>query len=136
MAMRDVAHRLKVVQSVATAPHTATVTGSTVDLAQGSGYEAAAFEVDFGAYTDGTHTITFQDSADGTNWNTLANGSGLDVATPAAISSNASQNSVVLYGYYGGNRYIRAISTVAGATTGAVYGINVILGFPHHQPAY
>lgn len=133
MAMRDIAHRIKMVQSIATAAHTAAVNGASVDLAQGSGYEAAAFYIDFGAWTDGTHTFTFQDSADNATWNTLAVPS-IQNAAPA-VSTNGSQNSDFISGYYGGNRYLRVITTVTGQTTGAVYGAGVVLGFPHHGPA-
>ena len=130
---RDIAHRVKSVATLNPSARTGAVTGLTVDTVQGSEYEAAAFIIDFGAWTDGTHTIVLQDSADSITWNTLAIPQ-INIV-PAVLLSAAAQNSVITVGYYGGNRYLRAITTVSGATTGAVYGVDVLLAYPHHQPA-
>src|SRR5260221_12763709 len=137
MATRDLAHRMKCLHSINPGAKTASVNGATVDTTSGSSYEAAAFYIDYGAWTDGSHTFTFQDSVDGVTWNTLtsiAAGGVLDAASPV-VTTNASQNSMFLTGYHGYNRYLRVITTVTGTTTGAVYGAGVILGVPHHHPA-
>lgn len=134
MATRDLAHRIKSVPSIVVGAKTTTQTGSSVDTAQGSEYESVTFEIVNGAYTDSTIAWEFDDSSDGTNWSSALATPVISAAAPT-YSTNAAQNTNALFGYYGGNRYVRAKATVSGATSGAVWGCNVILGHPHHHPA-
>jgi len=109
-----------VMQSIAPAAHVATVTGAVVDLANAN---ADMIEITAGTITDGTHTPTLQSG-------TLANGSDMANCTVgvdqtialAALTTDSTQ----LTSYIGPNRYVRVVVTVAGATTGGVYGANVI----------
>jgi hypothetical protein len=121
--MRDFAHSVGAVHSLAPAPRTATANGTGVDLL---GYGAAAVLATVGAWTDGTHTLKLQESSDNSTWTDVA---AIDLAgafTP--VSSAAGQNASQKVSYIGNRRYIRAVLTVAGATTGAVVGVLVLRG--------
>lgn len=114
---RDIDKDISVAQTLTPAARTATATGTTVDLA---GFNVAAFVVAAGTVTDGTHTPDPEESDDGSAWSNIAaqHLSG----TPAAIVTGAVQE----IGYLGSKRYVRMNVTVAGATTGGVYGCHVI----------
>lgn len=124
--MRELKSLLSVAQAIAPAIIKTTATGTTVDLA---GYDGAVIDLIFGAYTDGTHTFSLNESADGSTWTAVAAGDML--GTMPAISTNASQNSVVRVGYIGKQRYLQVVNTVTGApVTGAAMAVNVTAGFP------
>ncbi len=124
------------------------ITGQTINL---SGYNAATLYILAGTWTDGTHTFTIQESADGTTWTNVAatdlvawqapgpttyyppqrNGGG----QPAAISSAPTAINQRI-GYIGGQPYVRVNVTVTGApATGAQYDCIWILGEPRVLPA-
>ena len=107
--------------SVAQGAHTATVNGATVDTA---GYDGAALYVFPGTWTDGTHTVKLQDSPDNATWTDVA-AAQLSGTLVAITSAPTAVNGKL--GYVGANRYLRAVATVAGATTGAVYAAFIIL---------
>ena len=95
------------------AAHTATATGASVDLAPG--FERALVIVDAGTVTDGSHVIKLQESDDNSTFTDVDAGD-LDGAAPTLASANDDQ--VFTFGYVGTKRYIRAVSTVTGATFG------------------
>lgn len=131
---------------------TASFTGQTIDLQQ---YNAATLYIIAGAWTDGTHTFTIQEAPDnGGTPGTFTNVASTDLsrletanaagglpitqasagAQPNAISSaETALNQRV--GYLGGQRFVRVITTVTGATTGAKYGVYWVLGEPRVLPA-
>ncbi|MBI3419262.1 MAG: hypothetical protein HY053_03920 [Proteobacteria bacterium] len=117
MTIRDLKSNLSVSQSLVPAARAATGTGSAVDL---QGYGSAMAVVSFGAWTDGTHTPSLQHSSDGTTY--------------VACDTNSLSGTVQKVGYTGGNRYVRALMTVTGGTTGALSGVNVIAGAASQQP--
>jgi hypothetical protein len=121
--MRDLQRKISFVKSFYPAPQTATVTGTGVDL---TGYESAVAIVHVGAYTDGTHTPKLQESSDNSIF--------ADVAAADLLGSFSALAANVLQpvGYTGQKRYIRVLVTVAGATTGALYGAVVIRGDARH----
>lgn len=124
--MRDLTTEVDVKASVAPAAHTASVNGSSVDLQD---YDSAVVAFVPGTITDGTHTPKVQDSPDGTTWTDVA---AADLqGTLAVLASNAPQK----VGYVGNQRYVRAVVTVAGATTGGVYGAVVLAGDRYLQPS-
>lgn len=106
-----------------------TVNGSAADKADPSGgydgFTTALLVVQAATITDGTHTVTIQDSDDGSTW------AAADPATvqgaPVALTS-AQSNTVAELGYTGPKRYVRASVTTSGATTGGTLGAVVILG--------
>lgn len=108
----------------------ATVTGAAVDL---FGYDSAAVLFSAGAWTDGTHTITIEESD--------SSGSGFATATALQgsiinITGSGQQNAVQQVGYIGSKRYIRAKVVSTGVTTGlAGFAALVLKGSPKVYPA-
>ncbi|MDE2103677.1 MAG: hypothetical protein KGL39_40945, partial [Patescibacteria group bacterium] len=47
---------------------------------------------------------------------------------------NGASGIIQKVGYIGGNRYVRGITTVAGATTGGVYSATAVLGHSDLAP--
>lgn len=111
--------------SLAPAARTATANGTGVDLAN---FASAAVVFSVGTITDGTHTPKIQESDDNSTFTDVAAAD--QIGTLAALASNTNQRA----GYRGSKRYIRAVSTVAGATTGGVYAAVVIRGDARKQP--
>ncbi len=125
---RDMKTPFATSQSLAPAARTASANGTGVDL---QGVEGARVDVNFGAWTDGTHTPKVQESDDNSTFTDAAAGDVLGTFT--AVSSSAGQNAVQSVAYLGSKRYIRVVMTVAGATTGALSGATVIKGGLRHQ---
>lgn len=114
-----------VTTSLAPAARTATANGTGVDL---QNFHSATIAFVVGTITDGTHTPTIQESSDNSTYTTVAAGD--LIGTLAALASSTNQR----VGYKGALRYIRAVSTVAGATTGGVYSAVVLRGDARKQP--
>jgi len=129
MANRDLENRVSVAISLNPAARTASANGSTVDL---QGYDSAVIVFTFGTWTDGTHTPSVQHSTDGSSWTTCDTNSLNGSFT--AVSSGGGSGTVQKIGYTGGYRYVRAVLTVAGATTGALSSANVLRGHPSQMP--
>ncbi|MGA9851848.1 MAG: hypothetical protein WBR15_02835 [Gammaproteobacteria bacterium] len=127
--MRDQSQKLLVEQSIMPAAIIATTNGASVDTA---GFDAATIVFNFGVITDGTHTPSVEDSPDGSTWTPVA--SDFLEGTLAAVTSSSGGSAVQEVGYLGGNQYVRAVTTVAGATDGGVYGASVVLGHGQAQP--
>ena len=123
------------VQSIGNAAHTTgTVTGATVDRAAG---KRVAFLVDVGAWTNGTHTITFQDSPDGTNWTDIEvprvrmpddAPTGVVVDNTLVIDAATEDDRVYVVEYTGQQRYVRAVSVVGSGAAGAIYSVLAVIG--------
>ena len=132
--MRDMKNSTKAVQSITPALRTASVSaGTTVDTL---GFEAASFAVVAGAYTDGAHAISAEHSDDGSSWSAITSTDLLGSFPSIGASSPVDGNEeTTLIGYIGNKRYVRAVTAVTGSpSTGAVYGVDVILGRPHVAP--
>lgn len=110
------------IQSIAPAAYaTATTNGAAADLA---GYRSAEIVVSSGVDTDGTHTITIQESADNSSFTTVAAADlrgGANAFEPTASSQN-------LRGYVGNKRYLRVSLGQTTTTTGIVIGAVVLRG--------
>lgn len=123
--LRDLKNNVDAINSISPAAIIATVNGAGIDLRD---FGSAMMVFDPGTITDGTHTPKMQESDDNSVWNDVGV---LDQeGTLAVLASNVIQR----VGYKGTKRYIRAVSTVSGATTGGVYGATVIRGNPHQTP--
>lgn len=122
MKLTDTVSDKTITQSIAPAALTSTSTGTGVDLAN---YGSVWVVFPAGTKTDGTHTPKLQDSADDSTYADVASTD--QVGTLVAITSNSQQK----VGYVGSKRYLRAVVTVSGATTGAIYGAYVIASQPH-----
>jgi len=133
MAIRDLLRLTQVSTSLQPAARVnGTVNGSTVDL---RGYDGAVVTVTFGAYTDGTHTPTLQQSVDGVTFTTCVFGTDTDGASDlVAVNGAGGANTVQQIGYIGSQRYLRVVMTTTGATTGALSSASVILGYPRNAP--
>lgn len=134
---RTVYNHVRAKASLAITTRTAAANGTAVDrqLSGASGtnewYGSAMLVVHTGAITDGTHAITLEVSDDNSSW----------AAAPAAdlqgsLPSIGSSNDDALYevGYTGTKRYLRAVTSPSGTTTGGVYGATILLGFPTVLP--
>lgn len=124
--MRDKVNGFSKTASIAIAAKTATATGTAVDLANADG---CVVEFNVGTITDGTHTpkLTECDTSGGTYTDVAAAD---QVGTLAALATNTLQK----VGYIGTKRYIKAVVTVAGATTGGIYGADVLTFNKRKQP--
>lgn len=124
--MRDIKNNVDVSQSLGPAARTTSANGTGIDLRD---HDGAMVVWHPGTITDGTHTPTLEES------DTLGSGYTVVAAadmqgTFAALASNVIQR----VGYVGSKRYIRAVITVSGATTGGVYGAEIVRGLGHQTP--
>lgn len=121
----DIKQTQDVVNSLAPAARTATANGTGVDLAN---FHSATIAFIVGTITDGTHTPSVQESDDNSTFTAVA---AADlIGTLANLASNTNQR----VGYRGTKRYVRAVTTVSGATTGGVYAGVVARGDARKQP--
>jgi hypothetical protein len=108
-----------------------TTNGTVIDKQDPSGgvdsFTTCLFLVIAGAITDGVHTVTIQDSDDGSSFATAA---AADVfgGPPSIAASSGDSHSMAELGYNGLKRYLRVSVTVTGATTGGAIGAAVVLG--------
>lgn len=123
---KDLKNDLTLATSLAPAARTATANGTGVDL---KGYDGATVEFIVGTITDGTHTPKIQESDDNTTFADVA------AADQQGALSNLATSTNQRVGYLGSKRYIRAVSTVSGTTTGGVYAAVVLRGYPRTLPA-
>jgi hypothetical protein len=116
---QDLKNNFNYAQSVTPAARIASVNGTGVDL---SNYNSNAVVLLPGTITDGSHTPKLQESDDNATFTDVAASD--QIGSFALLTSNTTQK----VGYIGTKRYIRVVVTVAGATTGGVYGALVVLG--------
>lgn len=114
-----------IVNSLTPAARTASANGSGVDL---SGFHSANVAFVVGTITDGTHTPSVEESDDNSTFTAVAAAN--LIGTLAALASSTNQR----VGYKGTKRYVRAVTTVSGATTGGVYAGVVERGDARKQP--
>jgi hypothetical protein len=129
MANRDLENAVSVAQSLTPAARTASANGAAVDL---QGYESAMVVFCFGTVTDGTHTPSLEHSTDNSNW-AACDGNSLN-GDFAAVTSSGGSGTVQKIGYRGGYRYVRAVLTAAGTTSGAVAAAQILRSHPAQQP--
>jgi hypothetical protein len=123
MAFRDLRSNIDAVNTLSPAARNATANGTGVDC---RGFEGAMAVVQFGTWTDGTHTPSLQESDDNSTFTAVA---AVDqIGTFTAVSSAAGNNTVQRVGYSGTKRYLRVVMTVATATTGALSSATVVRG--------
>lgn len=127
------------VQTLAPATYNSNGNGSSVNL---SGSTAWMFEIAVGAWTNGSHTIHFEESEDGSTWTAIAaadlDGYDIDGTDRLAtggqtyeITDATKDGRVDLVAYIGGQQHLRARREGSGAT-GAAYSVTVWkLGLRH-----
>lgn len=115
-----------------------TVNGTTVDKTDPSGgvdgFTSVLFVISATTLTDGTHTVTVQDSDDGTTYATAAIADVFGTPTSSVALTSANSNSITELGYDGFKRYCRVQLVVSGATTGGTLGAVAILGGETSRP--
>lgn len=114
-----------VMTSLAPAARTASANGTGVDMAS---FATITLALVVGAITDGTHTPKMQESDDNSTFTDVAAGDLIGSFT--ALAANTNQR----VGYKGAKRYLRAVSTVSGATTGGVYAAVFLCGSARKKP--
>lgn len=129
MSNKDLRSNVDVANSLLPAARAATGTGSTVDLVD---YDSAVVAFVPGAWTDGTHTPSIQQSTDGTTFGTT--GTADLQGSFTAISGTAGTTAIQRVGYIGSARYIRVLQTVAAGTTGMLSSAVVLRGHPNRAP--
>ncbi len=115
--------------AVAARTANATVNGTGVDKADPSGgvdgFTTCLLIAVAGPITDGTHTITLQDSDDNVTFGAAA---ASDIQGGPIAFTSANANTVAEIGYTGGKRYVRASVTTASSTSGGTFGALFVLG--------
>ena len=131
MLMQDLKNNVLPVQSIAPAVRTnGTVNGTGVDLFD---YGSAAILFEAGAWTDGTHTPSVEESDDNSTFTAVSAGNLHGSFT--ALSGSGQQNAVQWVGYKGSKRYLRAKLVTGSATTGALSAMTIVKGHPRNAPA-
>lgn len=110
----------------------ATVNGAAADMSgTGNFFRTAMLLVISGGVTDGTHTVTLQESDDNSTFTTVAAG---DLQGSLTALTTANQNTVQRQSYIGSKRYLRASVTTTGATTGGTYTAVILMTQGSGQP--
>jgi hypothetical protein len=124
--MKDLKNKLDAINSIDPDDYTTTENGTGVDL---QGFEGASVVFSVGTVTDGTHTPKIQESDDNSTWNDV-----VTVDQESSLSDLVSDTNQHA-GYKGMKRYLRAVLTITGATTGAQAACLVLKGIPNRAPA-
>lgn len=115
----DTAVRVSLVPAVLT---DGTVNGTAVDtVGAGNFFRSAMLVVVGGEIEDGTHTVTLQDSDNGTDFTAVA--AGLVQGSLVAVSTDSVQRQA----YLGLRRYLRASVVTASATSGGTVTAVILL---------
>lgn len=94
--------------------------------------ESVVALIQAGEIQDGTTTFILEDSDDASGWDPV-DSSYIQGSLPALTSSDT--NMMFRVGYIGPRRYVRMITSVAGATLGAFYSVTFALGNNRSAPA-
>lgn len=132
--MKDIHSLIKLATSLAPAARTASANGADVDR---QGFESVELLLLTGVVTDGTHTITLEESdvGGGSGYTAVAAGDYIGGTTSLVLTTAAGDdNTVGRLGYAGTKRYVRAVVVASGTTTGGIYGAAILLGNPRHAP--
>ena len=124
-------------KSIDVGAKTSSANGASLDL---KNYHSCLMIVDADAFTDGTHTIHLEESSDNSTFTDVA-AADLIFTEAGAINSSgqividgaADDDQAFIIGYAGGKRYVRASVTVAGTTTGAIYGAMLVPGHKRNK---
>ncbi|WP_405994965.1 hypothetical protein [Streptomyces sp. NBC_00986] len=134
---RSVYNHVRAKASLAIAARTTATNGTAVDrmLSGASGanewHQSVMLLVHTGTITDGTHVITLEVSDDNSSWAAAAAG---DVQGTLPTIAATDDDKLYEVGYTGTKRYLRAVTTPSGVTSGGVYGAVILLGFPNTLP--
>jgi len=115
--------------SLAASARTASANGTGVDL---QNFNDAVFVVIPVSWTDGSHALKIQESDDNTTFTDVV-AAQLAGAMPT-VAAAGDVSTITRVGYLGVKRYVRAVQTVTGATTGAVVGVHVMRTAARRMP--
>lgn len=108
------------------------VNGTAVDRAINGGMLDAVLVIQTGVMTDGSVAITIEDSDNGsTGWAAVSAGQ-LQGALPTVTATD--DGAIFEVGLLASRRYVRAVATTSGSTTGGVFGASWALGSPRFGP--
>ncbi len=114
------------VLSLAAAARTASANGASVDTAS---HTSVTVLVQPGTITDGDHTPTLEESdVSGSGFTTVAAEDLIGSFSDLVTDTNQE------VAYIGAKRFVRAVSSVSGASTGGVYAISILLGNAQKAP--
>lgn len=97
------------------------IASSTTTNGTGADFQTAAVRfqefavVQAGTITDGTYAIKLQESTDNSTWTDISG------ATASLTTTNASSNTIIAF--YRTKRYLRAVVTSTGVTSGGLFAI-------------
>lgn len=126
--MRSLTPHLKATPTFAFGAQTADANGTAVAR---DNSETATFEILVGAWTDGTHTITFEEEI-GSTWTAITAAfldadPGVLTGASVVISSAAKDGTrIFVTAATAPQNRLRAVKAISGETTGATYGVDVI----------
>lgn len=123
--MKDLKNQLDAVNSINPDDYTATINGLGIDL---QGFDGSAIVFSVGTVTDGTHTPKIEESDDNSSWTDVA------LVDQEGLLTDLVSDTNQRVGYKGAKRYLRAVLTISGATTGAQAASLVLRGIPHLSP--
>lgn len=131
MATRDESGEHKLSPSLNPAARaTGTANGTSVDT---SGYDAVTAYASFGAWTNGSHTVTVEESATGSgSWSTVAAGN--LIGAFAVVTDATTDNTVQEVAVINTKRYLRGVIVCAAGAAGSVNALNFLLGKPNMAP--
>ncbi len=118
-------------RSLSPAARTATANGVSVDRVVNGGMQDAVLVVTTGTITDGTHTISLEDSADDVSF-AAVDAAQIQGTLPEIAA--ADDDKVFEVGIRSTRQFLRVVTTVAGATSGGVYGATIALASPRFSP--
>lgn len=122
----DIDRQINSTISLAPAARTASANGTGVDL---SGFTECAAVLITGIRTDGTHAIKLQDSPDNSSFTDIP-----AAQLSGAFAADVVSTTTVEVGVLSSARYVRAVATVSGTTTGAVYAVQIIRAGARTEP--
>lgn len=130
MTTRDLKNNIDVLTSLDPKAYTSSTNGASADL---RGFESAVVAFVVGTVTDGTHTPKVQEAPDDGSGSP---GTFTDVAAAdlQGTFANLADDTNQRVGYIGGQRHLRAVLTVSGASTGAEVAAVVIRGNADQRP--
>lgn len=129
MVNRDLVNDIGVARGISPAVYTATTNGQSIDL---RGFDSVAFTVATGTVTDGSYTVTLEESDDNTTFTAVP---AADYLITSSVAIAATDDNVVRrFGYRGTKRYVRPVLTATGAVSGGAFSVTGALGHADKLP--
>lgn len=108
-----------------------TVNGAAVDLGP-TGADSGLLVVATGTITDGSHAVALEESDTGSSAWTAIPAARLQGSPPTVVAADDDTQFEV--GFTAGKRYVRAVVTTSGATTGGALAAVIVAGEPGQTP--